>query len=128
MDGTYNGGLPTAANARSVLTFTKEALEEGRRKAIAIWNEFPTDATNSPQISTSNTTNSMVEDAAFAFAVLNESARIDSQRATMQGAGIVGDPAANLSQMTSAALQTVREYGKWVADTKPLMAATSLGI
>lgn len=128
MDGTYPG-LTTYANRRSDLQFTAEALAEGRRKAIAIWNSFPTDGdTNPPQISSTTTVNSMVEAAAFAFAILNESIRIDSQRMKMQGQGIVGEPSPALSSMTADALQTVANYRKWVADVKPQMAARSVGL
>lgn len=140
--------LESWSNARSSFIFTDDALRKGRAKAVAVWNTYPTDLTvmvsgtmpvpaagsaatgvNIP-VPASGTLAStvMVEDAAYAFAFLDESLRMDSQKLLIKGSGVEGDPAQVLSSLTDLALQAVAEYTKWVSETKPLMVAGNLGL
>lgn len=117
--------LEAWSTAKSAYIFTEDALAKGRDKAVAVWNGFPTDK-NSALSSTA--AKFMVEDAAFAFAFLDESLRMDSQKMVIRGSGVEGDPAQVLSSLTELALQAVAEYTQWVAETKPLTEAASMGL
>lgn len=121
--------LSSWSQACSSLMLTEEALRNGRAKAIAVWNACPTDSDKPfSDIPLSYGDPVMVEDAAHAFAFLDESLRIDSQKTVVKGSGVEGDPARNLSALTELALRAVADYTKWVADTKPLTEAGKLGI
>jgi hypothetical protein len=120
--------LEAWSSARSKMILTADALAEGRLKAAAVWNGYPTDADSADAVKMPTAAISMLEDAAYAFAFLNESLRIDSQKMLIKGSGVEGDPSRTLSSMTALALRALDDYAKWVAETKPVMAASSIGL
>lgn len=118
---------------------TKAELDAGRAKALALWNGCDTDGeTAKASLALLATTKeaglaapvdvSLVEDAAWAFAIVAAAARIDSQNMNLKMAGIVGDPAQNIAKALPTALQVIRDYGKWVVETKTRMASIHLGV
>lgn len=132
-DGTF-AALPSWASSRSELTFTTDALNTGRQQAIDVWNRFPTDVNGStagtyePVLSYSAGATPFIEAAAYSYALLNESIRMDSLKIPIQGSGLVGDPVAvTPTQIASAQAATVA-FERWVAMVKPRMAGINLGV
>lgn len=129
--------LPTTPRSR--LALTKADLDRGRARALSMWNATDTDADTAQDMVLSAGTAvvpglqspvdvSMVEDAAYAFAVIEAAARADSVNTTLQATGLAPEVAQQLARALPAAQQVARDYGKWVVAAKTRLAAIHLGI
>lgn len=114
--------LPTWASAYTEFAFTKEALDAGRDRARAVWNAIPVDIalTDIPDSS------ERLEDAAYAYAILNEAIRIDGLRMPLQGGGIMGDPAPALPRAMSTAMAIVADFTRWATEVKTRLVMDKL--
>ena len=130
--------LPAWADALTELAFTQEAMKTGRARAIAVWNMTPTDirragSTTDYEPVIKDTTadyaaNTMVEAAAYAFAIIAECTRVDARKIPFQTGGLAVDPAPNFLSALPVALSVAREYAKWVAKAKTAALVKETGL
>lgn len=115
------------------LTFSTTAISDGIAQAQAVWNAIPTDfpvgdGTYKPLAASDG----YVADAGYAYAVLNEAARIDGLKMPFYAGGagqpVTGDRVPNLTKALPSALATVRDFARWAAETKPRLAAKIMGV
>lgn len=116
--------LPLWADATTELAFTKEALDAGRACAVKVWNSIPSDLAGA----TIADTDERFEDAAYAFAIITECARVDGLKMAEQGGGFVGDPAPNILKALPAAQAVSQDFTNWAIDVKTRCNANDLGM
>jgi hypothetical protein len=138
MQGTYSALPAWKDGTYSSLAFSVEALKAGRAKAVKVWNDTPTDCPAEagktgiePLIDDNGGAYgelTMVEHAAYAYAVMNECLRVDGSKAPFVVGGLQVDPAPNFLAALPVALEVAREYAKWVERTKPVLALKKLQV
>ena len=114
------------------IEFSDEAIAAGIETARAVWNAIPTDMSAGPGIYAPLASgDGYIADAGYAYAVLDEAARIDGIKlpyyAGGPGSPVIGEPAPNLPKNVSDALSVVSDFARWAAETKPRLATRLLG-
>jgi hypothetical protein len=111
----------------TALSLTEADLANGRAKALSMWNGVSADPSTPSSISASTVSGipnvsafstSMVEDAAYAFAIIEAAARIDTSYMALNATGVTPEVAVAIRGALPTALRIARDYGKWVVGAR----------
>jgi hypothetical protein len=117
----------------SDLRLNPAAIAGGIATAQAVWNSIPTDLKGAGDTYLPLAgSDAYIADAGYAYAILSEAARLDGAKMPFYAGGesqpITGDPAPTMSKSVADALDVVRDYARWAAETKPLLAQKLLEV